>query len=212
MTKKQEIALIIYDELTKLYPDAGCELNYSKDFELLIAVMLSAQTTDQSVNKVTNKLFLKYQSLEDFALATVTDLESDLRSLGLFRSKAKNIHLMANQIINNYNGQIPNVQDLLESLPGVGRKTANVYLAEYHKIPRIAVDTHVSRVSIRLGFAKENSSPKTIEEKLMKLYPKMLWISLHHKLIFFGRYFCTARKPSCRTCPILNFCKKPELF
>ena len=211
MTKKQVVALEIYDEITKLFPNAGCELNYRKDHELLIAIMLSAQTTDQSVNKVTEKLFEKYHNLNDFANASIPDLENDIKHLGLYRNKAKNLHKMTNKILQEFSGTIPNVQEDLESLPGVGRKTANVYLAELHHIPRIAVDTHVTRVSIRLGFAKVNSSPIIIENNLMKLYPKNLWILLHHKLIFFGRYFCTARKPNCKNCPIIKHCKMPEL-
>jgi len=211
LTRKQVVALEIYDEITKLFPNAGCELNYRKDHELLIAIMLSAQTTDQSVNKVTEKLFKKYHNLHDFAEASISDLENDIKHLGLYRNKAKNLHKMTNKILQDFSGAIPNVQEDLESLPGVGRKTANVYLAEFHHMPRIAVDTHVSRVSIRLGFAKVNSTPVVIENKLMILYPKDLWISLHHKLIFFGRYFCTARKPNCKNCPIIKHCKMPEL-
>jgi endonuclease-3 len=211
LTKKQVDALKVYDEITKLFPNAGCELNYRKDYELLIAIMLSAQTTDQSVNKVTEKLFQKYQSLIEFSEAPVGELERDIKHLGLFRNKAKNLHLMTNKILQEFSGVIPKTQEDLESLPGVGRKTANVYLAEMHHIPRIAVDTHVSRVSIRLGFAKKNSNPIEVEKKLMKLYPQDMWISLHHKLIFFGRYFCTARKPNCKECPIIKYCKMPEL-
>lgn len=210
MTRK-EIALLVYDEITKLFPNASCELNYRKNHELLIAIMLSAQTTDQSVNKVTEKLFEKYKNLEDFAQASTLELEASIRHLGLFRNKAKNLHLMANKILKDFSGVIPKTQEGLESLPGVGRKTANVYLAEMHHIPRIAVDTHVSRVSIRLGFAKIGSTPLVVEEKLMKLYPNDLWISLHHKLIHFGRYFCTARKPNCKNCPIIEYCKMPEI-
>lgn len=212
MTKKQQEALIIYDEITKIFPNAGCELNYKKDYELLIAIMLSAQTTDQSVNKVTKVFFDKYHSLREISEAPITDLENTIRNLGLFRNKAKNLQKMAIKIFEKYSGSIPKTQENLESLPGVGRKTANVYLAEMHHIPRIAVDTHVSRVSIRLGFAKAGSNPKDIENKLMKLYPQDLWISLHHKLIFFGRYFCTARKPNCKECPIIEYCKMPQLL
>jgi endonuclease-3 len=211
MTKKQEIALKIYDEITKLYPNASCELNYKKDHELLIAIMLSAQTTDQSVNKITPHLFNKYQNLSDYINADLVELENDIRNIGLYRNKAKNLQKMAEKVYDKFSGTIPKTQEELESLPGVGRKTANVYLAELHKMPRIAVDTHVSRVSIRLGFAKIDSTPKQIEENLMKLYPKALWISLHHKLIFFGRYFCTARKPNCKNCPIIKDCKMPQI-
>ncbi|MDD3129659.1 MAG: endonuclease III [Candidatus Izemoplasmatales bacterium] len=211
MTKKQEVALKIYDEISKLYPNARCELNYHKDYELLIAIMLSAQTTDQAVNKVTDRLFEKYDSLVSIEKASTEEIENDIRNLGLYRNKAKNIKNTVDIIINKYSGMIPKTQVELESLPGVGRKTANVYLAEMHHVPRIAVDTHVSRVSIRLGFASKKATPLIIEKKLMSLFPQEYWISLHHKLIFFGRYFCTARKPNCKKCPIIEYCKMPEL-
>jgi len=211
MTKKQEVALKIYEEISKLYPNARCELNYHKDYELLIAIMLSAQTTDQAVNKVTDRLFEKYDSLVSIEKASTEEIENDIRNLGLYRNKAKNIKNTVDIIINKYSGMIPKTQVELESLPGVGRKTANVYLAEMHHVPRIAVDTHVSRVSIRLGFASKKATPLIIEKKLMSLFPQEYWISLHHKLIFFGRYFCTARKPNCKNCPIIEYCKMPEL-
>lgn len=211
MTLKKATALEIYDQITELYPNAGCELNYQKEHELLIAIMLSAQTTDESVNKVTPVLFRDYPTLEAYANAEFTDLEKAIKSIGLYRNKAKNLRNMAIKVIDEFSGKIPSTQKDLESLPGVGRKTANVFLAEAHHIPRIAVDTHVSRVSQRLGFAKEGSTPETVESSLMKLYPQDLWISLHHKLIFFGRYFCTARKPNCKECPIIKHCKKPQL-
>ncbi|MFA6648399.1 MAG: endonuclease III, partial [Candidatus Izemoplasmatales bacterium] len=198
MIKKQEVALKIYEEISKLYPNARCELNYRKDYELLIAIMLSAQTTDQAVNKVTDRLFEKYDSLVSIEKASTEEIENDIRNLGLYRNKAKNIKNTVDIIINKYSGMIPKTQVELESLPGVGRKTANVYLAEMHHVPRIAVDTHVSRVSIRLGFASKKATPLIIEKKLMSLFPQEYWISLHHKLIFFGRYFCTARKPNCK--------------
>ncbi len=201
----------IYEEITKLYPDAKCELNYRKDYELLIAVMLSAQTTDQSVNSVTETLFNKYKSIKDFANVSIDELENDIRRIGLFRNKSKNIKSMSEIVVNQFNGIIPNTQESLQDLPGVGRKTANVYLAEFHHIPRIAVDTHVSRVSIRLGFADEGDSPENIEKKLMNIYDENIWIDLHHKMIFFGRYFCKAKKPNCINCPILKYCKKPVL-
>jgi len=211
MGTKIETAQIIYQEISKLFPMARCELNYRADYELLIAIMLSAQTTDQAVNKVTETLFDKYHSIQDFADAEISDLEEDIRRIGLFRNKSKNVKTMAEIIVNQYNNVIPNTQKELEQLPGVGRKTANVFLAEFYHVPRIAVDTHVSRVSIRLGFAKHGASPKVIETKLMKLYDKSLWIDLHHKMIFFGRYHCKAKKPKCKGCPILKYCKFPSL-
>lgn len=201
----------IYDEITKLYPNAQCELNYTKNFELLIAIMLSAQTTDKSVNKVTEKLFPMFHSINDYANASIDQLEKSLRSIGLYRNKAKNLKQMATLIVNQYNSEIPDSQIELEKLPGVGRKTANVYLAEFHKIPRIAVDTHVSRVSKRLDLAKNSDNPNQVEEKLKKLFDESLWISLHHKFIFFGRYFCKAKKPNCKECPFIKICKSPQL-
>ncbi len=201
----------IYQEITKLFPDAKCELNYRKDHELLIAIMLSAQTTDQAVNKVTKTLFDKYHSIQEFSGASLSDLEQDIKRIGLFRNKSKNLKTMATIVIQKHNSKIPNTQEDLENLPGVGRKTANVFLAEFYHIPRIAVDTHVSRVSIRLGFAKEQDNPVKIEEKLKKIYDESLWINLHHKLIFFGRYFCKAKKPNCLNCPVIEYCIKPIL-
>lgn len=202
---------IIYQEISKLYPNAKCELNYKKDYELLIAIMLSAQTTDQAVNKVTEQLFQNYHSVQDFANASIEDLEYDIKRIGLFRNKSKNLKAMAEIIVQKHDSKVPKSQDELEKLPGVGRKTANVFLSEFYHIPRIAVDTHVSRVSIRLGFANETDNPMKIEEKLKKIYDESRWIDLHHKLIFFGRYFCKAKKPNCSTCPIIKYCKMPIL-
>lgn len=202
---------LIFEEISTLFPHARCELNYTTPHELLFAIMLSAQTTDESVNKVTSKLFQKYKTLTDYAASTVEELAQDLRSLGLYKNKAKNMFLTANMILTEYGGNIPRDQEKLESFPGVGRKTANVFLSEYYKVPRIAVDTHVSRVSIRLGMADESDTPRQIEEKLMKLFDSSVWIELHHKLIFFGRYFCKAKKPNCKECPLVSICKTPFL-
>ncbi len=208
---KIDIPNIIYQEITNLFPQARCELNYRKDYELLIAIILSAQTTDVSVNKITEKLFKKYLSINDFVNVKLIDLESDIKNIGLFRNKSKNIKKMAEIVVNKYDSRIPKTQEELESLPGVGRKTANVFLSEFYHVPRIAVDTHVSRVSIRLGLANRNDSPRKIEQNLMKLYDETLWIDLHHKLIFFGRYYCKAKKPMCETCPLIKYCKFPSL-
>ncbi|MFW5794421.1 MAG: endonuclease III [Bacillota bacterium] len=210
MTKKEE-AKKIYDEISKMYPNAKIELNYQQKHELLIAIMLSAQTTDVSVNKVTKKLFAKYHSIEEFANASISDLEAQIKNLGLYHNKAKNLKKLAKMIVNDFDNEIPRTQNELQKLPGVGRKTANVFLAEYYKIPRIAVDTHVSRVSIRLGLANVKDNPKKVEEKLMKIYDKNKWIDLHHKFIHFGRYFCKAKKPKCKICPLLNICKMPVI-
>ncbi|XMB72729.1 endonuclease III [Mycoplasmatota bacterium WC30] len=211
MGKKVTKTEFIYQEISKLYPEAKCELNYRKDYELIIAIMLSAQTTDISVNKVTDKLFEKYHSLKDFANASLEELESDINRIGLFRNKSKNLKRLSEILVEEYNSIVPNSQGDLEKLPGVGRKTANVFLAEFYHVPRIAVDTHVSRVSIRLGFANERDTPNKIEEKLKKLFDESIWIDLHHKFIFFGRYFCKAKKPNCINCPIIEYCINPVL-
>lgn len=203
---------LIYQEITRLFPKAKCELNYHTDFELLIAIMLSAQTTDQAVNIVTKNLFGMFHSIADYANASLEELENIIKRIGLYRNKAKNLKAMASIIVNNYSSKIPNNQLDLEKLPGVGRKTANVFLAEYYHIPRIAVDTHVSRVSKRLGLAKEDDTPVKIEEKLKRKFHKSIWIDLHHKFIFFGRYFCTAKKPRCYECPLVKICKKPQII
>lgn len=210
MTKKEE-AKIILEEISKLYPNATIELNYQQKHELLIAIMLSAQTTDKAVNKITDKLFNDFKTLESYANADLEVLEKYIKTIGLYRNKAKNLKNLAIKILDKYDGIIPDTQKELEDLPGVGRKTANVFLAEYHQIPRIAVDTHVSRVSIRLGLAKIGDSPLQVEKKLMKIYHKDQWITLHHKFIHFGRYFCKARNPKCKECPLLNICKMPMI-
>lgn len=210
MTKKQE-ANIILKEITNLYPNASIELNYDQKHELLIAIMLSAQTTDKAVNKITEKLFNDFKTLEAYANADLSVLESYIKTIGLYRNKAKNLKNLAKKIMDKYGGKVPDTQKELEDLPGVGRKTANVFLAEYHQIPRIAVDTHVSRVSIRLGLAKIGDSPLQVEKKLMKIYDQDQWIILHHKFIHFGRYFCKARNPKCKECPLLSICKMPMI-
>lgn len=207
----QAVATTIYTEISSLFPNAHCELNYDSDLHLLMAIMLSAQTTDASVNRVTKALFDKYPTVMDLANSEITDIETLIKTLGLYKNKAKNLKALATKLLNDYNGIIPSTQDGLESLPGVGRKTANVYLSEWHKIPRIAVDTHVKRVSSRLGLSLESDTPEKVEIKLMKLFPEHQWIEMHHKLIFFGRYFCKAKKPECKQCPLLKICKKPIL-
>lgn len=201
----------IYQAVSKLFPEAHCELNYDSNFHLLIAIMLSAQTTDASVNRVTPSLFNRFPTINDLASAETEEIESLIKHLGLYKNKAKNLKAMAQKILDEYHGDIPSNQEGLESLPGVGRKTANVYLSEWYKIPRIAVDTHVQRVSFRLGLALEKDTPLQVEKKLMILFPENQWIEMHHKLIFFGRYFCKARNPECKQCPLLSICKKPIL-
>ena len=202
---KQDRILNTFDEM---FPDARCVLNHSNNLELLVAVMLSAQTTDESVNKLTSHLFQKYKTVDDYANASLSELESDLHSIGLYRNKAKNIKAMAVALQTRFNGVVPASHDALISLPGVGRKTANVVMAEGFGYPAIAVDTHVERISKRLGFAKPDDTVLTVEKKLMKTIPKNRWIKTHHQMIFFGRYHCKAMSPHCKECPLADICKE----
>lgn len=188
------------------YPDARCELNYTKDYELLIATVLSAQCTDKRVNMVTEILFNKYD-LEGLKKADVKEIEQIIRPCGSHTKKASYIKTIATRLIEDYTGTVPNNREYLESLPGVGRKTCNVVLSNIYDIPAIAVDTHVSRVSVRLGLAKEIDDVSTIEQKLMKKFPKNKWSRLHHQLVLFGRYKCKARNPECEECLLKKQCK-----
>lgn len=188
------------------YPDARCELNYHKDYELLIATVLSAQCTDKRVNMVTKVLFEKYD-LKGLKEADTKDIESIIRPCGSHTKKARYIKTIATRLIEDYNGIVPNNREYLESLPGVGRKTCNVVLSNLYNLPAIAVDTHVTRVSIRLGLAKESDNVSIIEQKLMKKFPKDKWSRLHHQLVLFGRYQCTARNPKCEECLLKDNCR-----
>jgi len=198
--------LFILETLENMFPHATVELHHKNHFELLIAVVLSAQTTDVSVNKVTPFLFEKYPSAYDLSLAEQKDVESLIQTIGLYRNKAKNIIELSKRLVDLYQGEVPQKREELESLPGVGRKTANVVLSNAFGIPAIAVDTHVERVSKRLGLAGLDDSVLTVEEKLMKKFPKSSWQKVHHQLIFFGRYHCLAKKPKCEICPLYDVC------
>lgn len=191
----------------EMYPDAHCELDYQTPFQLLVAVILSAQTTDKSVNKVTPQLWQHYPTIADLAAANVVDVENNLRTIGLYKNKARNIVKTARAVLQDFDGVVPKTHKELESLPGVGRKTANVVLAEIYKVPSIAVDTHVSRVAKRLNISAQDASVTEIEHDLMKKIPKRDWIVTHHRLIFFGRYFCLAKNPKCAICPVQSYCK-----
>ena len=191
----------------EMYPDAHCELDYQTPFQLLVAVILSAQTTDKSVNKVTPQLWQHYPTIADLAAANVVDVENDLRTIGLYKNKARNIVKTARAVLQDFDGVVPKTHKELEILPGVGRKTANVVLAEIYKVPSIAVDTHVSRVAKRLNISAQDASVTEIEHDLMKKIPKRDWIVTHHRLIFFGRYFCLAKNPKCAICPVQSYCK-----
>ena len=198
----------LYDGLDKLIPNPRCELNYETDYELLIAVMLSAQTTDKRVNSVTATLFKKYPTLEDISLANIDDVINIIKPIGTYHKKASNLILIAKRLLEDKGGVVPNDRGYLETLPGVGRKTTNVVLSILYDVPCIAVDTHVSRVSIRLGLAKKGDDVLTIEKKLMRKLDNERLNKLHHQLLLFGRYFCTARNPKCTDCLFKNMCKE----
>lgn len=197
----------IKEYLDEILPDARCALNYSKDYELVIAVMLSAQTTDKAVNNVTINLFNKYKTLEDFANASLFDVEEEIKRLGMYKLKAKNIIGICKNILENHGGIVPKEKELLTALPGVGVKTANVVRAELFNIPEIAVDTHILRISKRLSLALESDGPLEVEQKLRKLFPENLYIKLHHQLIWFGRTVCKAKNPDCENCKLKEVCK-----
>jgi len=200
----------VLEYLDELFPNPICELEYNKDYELLIAIMLSAQTTDKRVNKVTKVLFNKYPSLEDLSKAEIKDIENIIRELGSFRKKSVYIKEIATSLLENWQGYVPNDRKYLESLSGVGRKTVNVFLGVIYNEPTIAVDTHVERVSKRLKFAKEKDTVLEVEQKLMKKIPKHRWNRTHHQLVLFGRYHCKAIKPECDNCKLKNICKKEK--
>lgn len=206
MQKMNEIMLY----LDKLIPNPACELNYTKDYELLIAVMLSAQTTDKRVNMVTKILFDKYPTLESLDKAELEDIINIIRSIGNYNKKALNIKLIANDLLIKSNGKVPNNREFLESLSGVGRKTTNVVLSNLFNEPCIAVDTHVARVSIRLGLAKPKDNVLVIEKKITKLVPVDRRLRIHHQLVLFGRYYCKAKKPLCKDCGLINICKEKQ--
>lgn len=189
-----------------ILPDAKCALNYEKDYEFLIAVMLSAQTTDNAVNKVTSILFTKYNTLEKLNNASFAEIFEIIKGLGLAKTKANNIKNITKDLLNNYSGKVPNNKKDLIMLSGVGNKTANVVLIELFKDPQFPVDTHVARIAKRLSIAKQNDDVSTVEEKLKKYFKKEKWIKLHHQFIWFGRTVCSARNPKCSSCKLNEFC------
>ena len=189
-----------------LFPNAHCELNHRNAFELLIATILSAQATDVGVNKVTPKLFERFPTPAHLAEASEEAVIECIQSLGLYRSKAKNIRLCAQQLLERFNGEVPRTREELVSLAGVGRKTANVVMSVAFNIPAFAVDTHVERISKRLQICRQKDTVLEVEETLCRKIPKELWSRAHHWMIFFGRYHCIARKPKCHECPLLEMC------
>ena len=196
----------IENYLDYLFPNPKCELIYNKDYELLIAVVLSAQSTDKRVNQVTPILFERFPSLYELKDADLFDLESIIRTVGSFRKKSFYIKEIARIIVDNYQGVVPDERSELEKLPGVGRKTANVFLSEFYNYPAIAVDTHVERVSKRLKLASSGDNVLEIEQKLMKKFNKDLWARRHLQLVLFGRYYCKAKKPLCKNCNLKDIC------
>ena len=205
MTKEKYKQIAEY--IDSLFPNAKCELFYQKDYELVIAVMLSAQTTDKAVNQVTESLFKDYPSLETLDKASLGEIESHIKRLGMYKNKAANIKGIAHVLLTDFNGIVPSNKDLLQTLPGIGNKSAGVIRAEVFKIPDLPVDTHIIRITNRLGIANKNDEPIDIERKLKKIIPEDSWIKSHHQLIHFGRYFCTARSPKCAECKLKDICK-----
>ena len=198
----------IVEYLDELFPDPKCELMYHNDYELLISIVLSAQSTDKRVNAVTPILFQKYASLEALSVAKLSDLEEIIHSVGSFRKKSFYIKEIARILLEEYNGVVPVNRDDLMKFPGVGRKTSNVFLSEYYQIPAIAVDTHVERVSKRIGLVSYKDDVVSIEKKLMKKFPEKIWGRLHLQLVLFGRYHCKAIKPNCSNCSFISFCRE----
>lgn len=201
----------IIEYLDYLFPNPKCELLYNKDYEFLISIVLSAQCTDKRVNKVTRVLFDKYKTMEELANADIKDIESIIRELGSYRKKSMYVKDICNTLIKDGYSKVPNDRNYLESLSGVGRKTVNVFLGEYYDEPTIVVDTHVDRVSKRLGLANKNDNVLTIEKKLMKIIPKSKWTKTHLQLVLFGRYYCKSVKPMCENCKLKDICKRDSI-
>lgn len=200
----------IVGQIEQIFPEAQCELYHESTFQLLVAVVLSAQTTDASVNRVTPALFERFPTPQKLAAASIEEVETYIQTLGLYHAKAKNLVLLAKDLVERYDGIVPKTFKDLQSLAGVGRKTANVVRSVAFGIPSFAVDTHVERVSKRLGLAKFNDSVEKVEEKLKRKISRNLWNQAHHDFIFFGRYFCTARNPKCSACPFVDFCRREK--
>ena len=197
----------ILDYLDELYPNPKCELEYTKDYELLIAIVMSAQTTDKRVNMVNKVLFKKYQSIKELSEASLEDIEKIIKPIGTYKKKAVFIKEIATKLINDNIKVIPNDREYLSSFPGVGRKTINVFLSVIYNEPLVAVDTHVNRVSKRLKLAKDGDDVLEVEKKLMNKIPKDKWNKVHHQLVFFGRYKCKSISPLCTDCKLKDICK-----
>ncbi|WP_350454313.1 endonuclease III [Slackia heliotrinireducens] len=210
LTNMRARAAAIEERLFAIYGEGECSLDHADPFSLTIAVILSAQCTDAAVNKVTPALFAKYPTPADLAAAKLQDVEDIIHPLGFFHSKAKNLIACAQKVVADYGGEIPESMEGLQSLPGVGRKTANVVMCQaFRNAQGIAVDTHVFRIAHRLGFATRNDdTPDKVEAKLLKIYPQTDWLYINHQWVHFGREFCSARNPKCLTCPIHDLCPR----
>ncbi|HOH68894.1 MAG TPA: endonuclease III [Sedimentibacter sp.] len=202
MTKAEKV----YELLKEAYPDAKCGLEYKTPLQLLISTILSAQATDKSVNSVTEELFIRYPDLDSFLTLSQEDLEQKIKKIGLYKNKSQNIFNMLRVLKDKYNGEVPKSMDELLSLPGVGRKTASVVLVEAFSIPAFPVDTHVFRVTSRIGLAVESTADK-VSDEMMKKLPKYKWHLMHHLFITHGRTTCTAQSPKCNICMVNELCK-----
>lgn len=200
----------LLEYLDYLFPNPKCELTYQTDYQLLMAVVLSAQSTDKRVNSVTPIILSKYPTLEELANASLIDLEDIIRPVGSFRKKASYLKGIASRLVNEFDGVVPTDREVLESFPGVGRKTVNVFLAEFYHYPAIAVDTHVERVSKRLKLAYQKDSVLDVERKLMKKVPKERRAKFHLQMVLFGRYYCKAVKPLCKDCSLKEYCREKK--
>lgn len=209
MLNKSQIRFCL-DVMGEMFPNAECELVHKNPFELVIAVALSAQCTDALVNKVTKDLFKKYHTPEDYLAVSLEELQHDIKSIGLYRNKAKNIRKLCQTLLDEYDGVVPSSKIELEKLAGVGRKTANVVASVAFGEPAIAVDTHVERISKRLGICRWKDTVLEVEKTLMRKVPRDEWIDTHHRMIFFGRYHCKAKSPNCDSCKLLDICREGQ--
>ena len=204
---KKSDAIILFNKLKEYYPDATCSLDFEEPFQLVVAVMLSAQCTDERVNKTTPELFKRCKTVQDFANIDINELENIIHPCGFYKNKAKNIKLCAKQVLENFNGVVPHTMKELTSLAGVGRKSANVIMLEVFGIAEgVAVDTHAKRISNLTGLSNKKE-PEKIEQDLLKTFPKECWKDLNHLFVWHGRNTCVARNPKCDICPISNLCK-----
>lgn len=207
MMKNKEL---IENYLDELFENPKCELNYTKDYELLMAIVLSAQSTDKRVNECTKILFKEYKTLEELKDAPIKRIKEIIRPIGSYNKKSEYIKQIAKELVEKYDSKVPTDKDILITFPGVGRKTINVFLSEFYNYPAIAVDTHVERVSKRLNLAKSKDDVLTIEKKLMKFYDKDTWAKRHLQMVLFGRYYCKAKKPECNNCKLKEICKEKK--